>query len=90
MKKTDIAMLILITSIGVIVAYFIAINIPFLKLPENGVKVQTMSKITSEVKEPSDEVFNSQAVNPTVEVIVGNGSEGQATNSNNQSANATE
>ena len=73
MKKTDIAMLILIASVGVIIAYFIAINLPFLRLPENGVKVQTTTKITPDIKEPSDKVFNEQAINPTVEVIVGSG-----------------
>ncbi len=73
MKKTDIAMIMLIASIGVIVAYLVAINIPFLKMPDNGIKVQTMTKITADVKEPSQTVFNGQAVNPTVEVIVGNG-----------------
>lgn len=73
MKKTDIAMIILIASIGIIVAYFIAINIPFLKVPEKGVKVQTIPVITAEVKEPSKAIFNELAVNPTVEVIVGNG-----------------
>ena len=71
MKKTDIAMIILIASIGVVVAYFIAINIPFLKLPENGMKVQTMQAIQEDVKEPSEDVFNRDAINPTVEVIVG-------------------
>ncbi len=90
MKKTDIAMVILIASIGVIVAYFIAINIPFLKLPEEGVKVQTMSKISSEIKEPSESVFNDQAINPTVEVIVGSGAGESTQNSNNQGTNAAE
>lgn len=71
MKKTDIAMIILIASVGVLIAYFIAINISFLKLPEEGVKVQTISEITSDVREPSSDIFNKEAINPTVEVIVG-------------------
>ena len=70
MKKTDIAMIILIAGIGVLIAYFIVINIPFLKLPEDGVKVQTIDKLTSDVAEISDEVFNKDAINPTVEVII--------------------
>lgn len=73
MKKTDIAMIILIAGIGILIAYFIAVNIPFLKLPEDGVKVQTMREITAEVKEPSEQVFNAEAINPTVEVVVGSG-----------------
>ncbi|PID33147.1 hypothetical protein CR969_02290 [Candidatus Saccharibacteria bacterium] len=71
MKKTDIAMIILVASVGVLIAYFIAINIPFLKLPDNGLKIQTVRKISSEVTKPSEKVFNDKAVNPTVEVIVG-------------------
>ncbi len=73
MKKTDIAMIILIAGVGVLIGYLIAVNISLLKLPEDGVKVQTMREISPEVKEPSDQVFNSQAINPTVEVVVGSG-----------------
>lgn len=32
MKKSDIAMIVLIASLGVIVAYFVASNIPFLRV----------------------------------------------------------
>lgn len=73
MKKTDIAMIILIASVGVIIAYFVAASIPFLRLPEKGVQVETISKIEPEVTEPSEKVFNESAINPTVEVIVGSG-----------------
>lgn len=70
MKKTDIAMIVLIASVGMLIAYFIVVNISFLKLPENGVKVQTMPKLSDQVKEPSKEVFNKDAINPTVEVVI--------------------
>lgn len=70
MKKTDIAMIILIASLGVIIAYFIAVNIPFLKLPEDGIKVQTISEISPDIKKPSEDVFREDAINPTVEVIL--------------------
>lgn len=73
MKKTDIAMIILISSVGVLVAYLIATNLPFLRLPEDGVKVQTIPTITAEIVEPSKDVFNEDAINPTVEVILGDG-----------------
>ena len=71
MKKTDIAMIILIASVGIMVAYFVASNISFLKLPEDGVKVQTIRSISDEIVEPDEEVFHKDAINPTVEVIVG-------------------
>ena len=71
MKKTDIAMIILIAGVGILVAYFIAVNIPFLKIPEQGVEVQTVDPIRSEISEPSKSVFNADAINPTVEIVVG-------------------
>ena len=71
MKKTDIAMIVLIASVGVMVAYFVVVNIPFLKLPEDGVKVQTIRTISDEITDPDENVFNKDAINPTVAVIVG-------------------
>lgn len=73
MKKSDIAMIILIASVGVIIAYFIAANLPFLKLPEKGVEVETIVKLSPDVQKPSESVFNEEAINPTVEVIIGSG-----------------
>lgn len=78
MKKTDIAMVILIASVGVIVAYFIATNISFLKVPQEGIKVQTVRAISKDVPQPDEQVFKKDAINPTVEVIVG--SDAGATN----------
>ena len=71
MKKTDIAMIVLISGVGILIAYFIAVNIPFLKIPEQGVEVQTVDPIRSEISEPSKSVFNAEAINPTVEIVVG-------------------
>ena len=71
MKKTDIAMIVLIAGVGILIAYFIAVNIPFLKIPEQGVEVQTVDSIGSEISEPSKSVFNADAINPTVEIVVG-------------------
>lgn len=71
MKKTDIAMIILITSFGVMIAYFIAVNIPFLKVPEDGVKVKTVQAISADIAQPNEQVFTKDAINPTVEVTIG-------------------
>jgi hypothetical protein len=49
----------------------VATNISFLKLPEKGVEVQTIQEITSDVQEPNKKIFNAEAINPTVEVVVG-------------------
>ena len=71
MKKSDIAMIILIASVSVIVAFFIAKSIPFLKLDEQGVKVKTVEAISSEVIPPDSAVFNDKAINPTVQTVIG-------------------
>lgn len=71
MKKTDIAMIILIASVAVIGAFFVGNSLPFLKPSEEGVKVKTIDPITAEIEEPDPEVFNKDAINPTVEVVVG-------------------
>lgn len=70
MKKADIAMTVLIAAIGVFIAYTVAINLSFLKLPEDGVKVKTIQEISPDVTDPSSDVFNNEAINPTVEVFV--------------------
>ena len=53
MKKTDIAMIILIAGLGVGIGYLAASNISFLKVPEKGVEVQTIREISSDVEKPS-------------------------------------
>lgn len=72
MKKTDWAMVILIASVSVLIAYFVANAIPALKSGEGKpVKVKMATPINSEVPEPDPEVFNKDAINPTIEVTVG-------------------
>jgi len=72
MKRTDIAMIILIASLSVLVAYFVANSIPTLKDANKPVMVKTADPITTEIVEPDSSVFNKNAINPTVEVIIGN------------------
>jgi mannitol-specific phosphotransferase system IIBC component len=70
MKKSDIAMIILIASISVLIAYFVAKAV-LGDVQNQSVKVKTAEPITSEVTEPDKTVFNTNAINPTVEVIIG-------------------
>ncbi|HMI09337.1 MAG TPA: hypothetical protein VK497_02960 [Candidatus Saccharimonadales bacterium] len=70
MKKSDIAMIILIASISVLIAYFVAKAV-LGDVQNESVKVKTTEPITSEVTEPDKTVFNTNAINPTVEVIIG-------------------
>ena len=67
-------MLVLISTISIGIALFVASQIPLLKDPsKNPEKVKTMEAYTAEVVEPDKKVFNDQAINPTVQVIIGNG-----------------
>lgn len=70
MKKTDIAMLILIAALSVAGAYFTIGAIPILQPPQEPVKVPTIKKYSKEVEEPSKEIFNAEAINPTVPIII--------------------
>ena len=70
MKKSDIAMIILIASISMLLAYFAAKAL-IGDTQNQSVKVKTAEKITTDVTQPDTTVFNSNAINPTVEVIIG-------------------
>lgn len=70
MKKTDIAMIILIASMSVLIAYFIASTL-FGGGKTESVKIKTADPISAEIIEPDATVFNKDAVNPTVEVTIG-------------------
>lgn len=71
MKKSDIAMIILIASLSVGVEYLVANALPFLKIDEKGVMVKTIDEIKDEVTPPSDKIFNEDAINPTIETLIG-------------------
>ena len=73
MKKTDIAMIILIASVSVLVSFAIANNLTFLKPPEKGQKVNVAEKIEATVDEPSQQVFKADAINPTIQTVIGGG-----------------
>ena len=88
MKKTDIAMLVLISTISIGIALFVASQIPLLKDPsKNPEKVKTMEAYTAEVVEPDKKVFNDQAINPTVQVIIGNGEQSNKNSQENKGIN---
>ena len=76
MKKSDIAMIVLIASLSIMVAFFVANSIPALKVSANGVKVKTIEPVEAgfEGGEPDPAVFNSNAINPTVQIVIGSGS----------------
>ena len=69
MKKADIAMIILIASVSVIVAYFVARGI-FGDVYSGTAKVKTIEKIDSKIVAPNPDIFNKQAINPAVQVEI--------------------
>ena len=74
MKKSDIAMIILIASICAFIAFIVAGQLPFLKPDSKGVKVPTAEVISATVDKPDPKVFNKDAINPTVQTVIGGGS----------------
>lgn len=64
-------MIILIASVSVAVAYFVANSIPLFKDAQKPVTVQVAEPITSTLESVDTTVFNKDAINPTVEVIIG-------------------
>ncbi len=70
MKKSDWALIILIVAIVGVASYFIASAL--LPAPtKNPQTVPTAEPITAEITEPSDKIFNDNAINPTVRVTIG-------------------
>ena len=69
MKKTDIAMIVLIATVSVLAAFFGTQAILGDQTSEE-VKVKTVDKINATVAEPDKTIFNSQAINPAVEVQI--------------------
>lgn len=70
MKNTDIASIILIASISMLAAYFVA-DAVIGRPSSESVKVKSVDKMSAEVVQPDASVFNDAAINPTVEVIIG-------------------
>ena len=69
MKKTDIAMILLIAVASVMIAFFVTKAVIGESATEV-VKVDTMEKINSEIAPVDTTIFNKQAINPAVEVQI--------------------
>jgi hypothetical protein len=71
MKRTDLAMIILIAAASAGIAYFIAHSL-FGTMSAQSIKVKTVDPITSIVQAPDKNIFNTNAINPSVEVNINN------------------
>lgn len=67
--RTDLVTSVGLAIVGVLISFFIANT---LMGEIESVSFQTIENpVSAEVAEPDPEIFNSQAINPTVEVCVG-------------------
>lgn len=76
MKKQDIAIIILIVAISALAAYLIGraiVGDP----QQQAVQVPTVEAVSTNVEEPDNRVFNDNAINPTVEINIGDSSNRQ-------------
>ena len=69
MKKTDIAMIVLIASVSVLVAFFVTKSL-FGGEANQPVNVKTIDRIDPTIGEVDTKVFNENAINPAVEVQI--------------------
>lgn len=71
MKKSDIAMIILIASATALVVFLIGNQLSFLRPDPKGVTVPTIKKVSKDVPPIDEKVFNDSSINPTVQAVIG-------------------
>ena len=71
MKKTDIAMIVLIAGFSVLVSYLVINYLEQGGFSEQTYEVKETSPISNEYVKPSSDIFNSEAINPTVQINIG-------------------
>lgn len=69
MKKSDIAMIILIASVSVLIAYFVGKAV-FGDAYNGTATVKTIDAIDSTITQPDPDIFNKNAINPAVQVQI--------------------
>ncbi len=70
MKTKDIALVIIVAGISLMASYAILDKI----LESSGhdeIKVKVVSKINDSLEDPDPTVFNSNAINPTMKIVIG-------------------
>lgn len=69
MKRTEIAMIILIASLSMLLTFTLMRSLLGDKI-ERSATVKEAVEISEQIEQPAKRVFNSKAINPTVEVCV--------------------
>ncbi len=70
MKSSDIAMIVLVAGCSIGIS-FLVMNSLLGSPSEKKETVKTMAPISADYAEPSKEIFNKQAINPTVQSSIG-------------------
>lgn len=76
MKKSDLALLILIASITLVIS-FLLVKTLFGEPSADQTKVEKVEAITGSIDDPPKSVFNKDAINPTVVITIGDPSNQQ-------------
>jgi hypothetical protein len=71
MKKSDIAVLVLIVSLTLVVSFLVVKGL-FGEPQNENVKVEKAEPISATLVQPSANIFNRDAINPTVVIQIGN------------------
>lgn len=69
MKRTEIAMIILVASLSMLLTFTVAQSLLGQQINRTA-KVEKAQAISKDLVQPSKRTFNSEAINPTVEVCV--------------------
>ena len=69
MKRTEIAMIILIASLSMLLTFTLMRSLLGDKI-ERSATIKEAVEISEQIEQPAKRVFNSKAINPTVEVCV--------------------
>jgi hypothetical protein len=70
MRKNDIALLVLIVSITLVASFFV-VKALFGEPQKQATKVEKVDEISSSIVQPSKNIFNKDAINPTVVIQIG-------------------
>lgn len=76
MKKNDIALIVLITSVTLVISYLLVKGF-FGQPSDTQTRVEKVEAISSIIQPPSDRIFNRDAINPTIVIQIGNPSNQQ-------------
>jgi len=72
MKQKDIAVIIIVVFMSGVLSYFIS-NALFASADSLETKVEVVEPITADFPEPDERYFNTNSVNPTLNITIGDG-----------------